>query len=312
MRTAVLVGVCAGFALVTKISASFLFPMIALAALCRGRGQRARAIAFLLMTGAGATVAAGWYFLRNVIVFGDALASRFKLEIIADVATPWHLKVSDPYFYTRLPADLFLSFWGSFGWLTISAPFEALMVYAIVTGLLTGVTGGYLVETIRFGRSGRVERRVLAAIALGLGGFGAWTVYDLSLTIGIPGGLRLSHIEVAVAATAISFIYLILVAPGSRIDRRERQVALTLTAGIVTLLVELVIYNLSWPASQSRLMYPALAPLVIVLALAVRHTGAKLPWPRAMPWVIPFALATLGLAWVAPFAAGVNGVHARG
>jgi hypothetical protein len=119
-------------------------------------------------------------------------------------------------------------------------------------------------------------------------------------------------VEAGIAGALTSFGYLIFRTRSAPIDRRERQIALTLAFGVTTMMAELVYYNLSWPSSQARLMYPALAPLVMVSALAVRAAARKLAPAPLWRWAAPAAIAALGVAWVASFSAALDGWHVVG
>ena len=308
MTNATLVGLCAGGAVVSKISAAYLFPMIAVAVMFRSAGQRARAVAYLVVSAASATLTAGWYFARNAMVFGDPLATTFKLDLLADVAMPLDRTLTDPHFYTRLPADVFLSFWGAFGWGTILAPPGAFLVFAAITGTFAGVSVAYVTEIAGFGCRTNRSRRAVAGLAAAAGAFACWNAYSLRSMI-TGGGISLSDAVLTVVAATVSFSAVVLAKRDTHVVQQEREMALTLMSGIVVLVVMFVSYNMSWHASQARLLYPAIAPTAIVVALAIRSAGRRPGAIAAKRWVIPAVLAALGMAWIVCLFTGYRGLH---
>lgn len=310
LATAVAIGLLSGAAVITKIHTVFLLPTIALAVLFRARGRWMRAATFLALVAVGAFMSAGWYFIRNAIVFGDPLASRFKLELLADVAQSSHLSLLDPYFYTIFPMTLFRSFWASFGWLVINPPDSTMMAYAVVSSLLFGVTLAYLIALPRRGLVGRPEKAVAAVLAVSVaaGGIaGGWTPE------GSASAILSGFAAVSGMCIAVPLVSLVVLAPRRAIERRECEIAVTLSTGIAILVVELVAYNITWPYShQGRLLYPALAPMAIVSALALRHAFARLRWPGVQRWALAGLLMAIGVLWTISFHSALVGFHGIG
>jgi hypothetical protein len=307
LAIAVVTGFAAGAALVSKIHTVFLLPTIALAVLLRARGQWIRAMAVLVLVGLGTFASAGWYFVRNTIVFGDPLASGFKLALVADVVKPSRLSLLDPYFYTLFPTTLFRSFWASFGWL-VNNPSDVMMTsYAMMSGLLFGAVAAYLVALPRRGRIGRPEKvaAIVAAIAAAIGGLAGSWMPGRSVESMLPG-----FAVVAGVCVAVSLISLVLFMPEWPIERHEREIGVTLSAGVAILFGELVIYNIAWPGTdQGRYLYPALAPIAIVSALALRHAGIRLPRSGLRRWALPVLILIVAAAWALAFRSGFGGFH---
>ena len=108
---------------------------------------------------------------------------------------------------------------------------------------------------------------------------------------------------------ACSLVYLVVLTPGRPIERSEREIAVTLSASIALLFGELIIYNLTWPyTNQGRYLYPVLAPMAIVLALALKHAAARVP-PLIRRWALPALVVFLSVAWTISFHSGMAGFH---
>ena len=306
LALAAAIGLCAGAAVVAKIHTVFLFPTIAVAVAFRARIQPMRALTFLVVAAAGSIASAGWYFLRNVLVFGDPLASRFKVELLGNVAHPSHLSLLDPYLYTSFPSGLFRTFWASFGWVTIEPPDATMIGYAAVSGLLLGATLAYFTALPRAGRVGRPEKVLailLASAGAAIGVAGTWAAG------GPARALFYGFSAAAGICMACSLVYLVVLTPGRPIERSEREIVVTLTAGIALLFVELIVYNLTWPYSnQGRYLYPALAPIAIVSALALKHAAARVS-PLIRRWALPALVGFLSVAWTVSFHSGMAGFH---
>ncbi|MEO8259433.1 MAG: glycosyltransferase family 39 protein [Acidobacteriota bacterium] len=300
------IGLCAGAAVVAKIHTVFLFPTIAIAVAFHARGQLLRALTFLVVAAAGSFASASWYFLRNLIVFGDPMASRFKVELLGSVVRPSQLSLLDPYLYTSFPSGLFRTFWASFGWVTIEPPDGTMIGYAALSGLLLGATLAYFTALPRrgmVGRPGKILAILLAAASAGVGVAATWAANS--------GARALVHGFAAAAGVCIaaSLVYLVVLTPVRPVERAEREIVVTLAAGIAILFLELVLYNLTWPnTNQGRYLYPALAPIAIVAALAVKHAAARVS-PPLRCWALPVLVVFLSVAWTISFHSGVAGFH---
>jgi hypothetical protein len=69
----VLVGAVAGLAILTKLTAWVLVPGVAGWLVCRHRRESVQAVATFI---AAATAACGWWFVRNIILYGDLTGAR--------------------------------------------------------------------------------------------------------------------------------------------------------------------------------------------------------------------------------------------
>jgi hypothetical protein len=125
-------GVVFGLALLSKLTAAALAPALALAVLFRAfqvppgpgrwRARLVRAGQMALGSSVSAALVAGWWFVRNLIAYGEPTGTR-EANIF------WSLNL--PRFYwddLAARADFiqtsWKTFWGYFGWVTISMPDE--------------------------------------------------------------------------------------------------------------------------------------------------------------------------------------------
>ena len=114
-RTAVLAGVLTGLGLLTKLYASVL-PIWVLGALLLAvrRARRANlgaAVRFAVVYGVVALVTGGWWWIRNIVLYGELTPSRFS-ELVPPTDRPrdlWAFLDAWAYSTTR-------RFWGDFGW----------------------------------------------------------------------------------------------------------------------------------------------------------------------------------------------------
>lgn len=153
-RVALLAGVLSGVALFTK-GFALVLPLWVVAGLLVAlrRGGRARLRPVVVAGALYGTVAlalGGWWWLRNIVVFGDVMPTRYyQIDIIR--ATPrssddlGHFLHVWSYLSTRL-------FWGNFGWVDVSIP-------TLAWGLATAVSVGALV--LACARADRVAGTVI-------------------------------------------------------------------------------------------------------------------------------------------------------
>lgn len=115
-------GLLAGVAALTKLSGLALCAIIGLA-LCL-KAIRDREQAFLLHRGAltfgVAFLVAGWWYIRNQVLYGDPLGWRMFLEIHS------HMVRTEPFtfwlFTNDFLAQISRTFWGAFGYMHITFP----------------------------------------------------------------------------------------------------------------------------------------------------------------------------------------------
>ncbi|MFV9506159.1 MAG: glycosyltransferase family 39 protein [Oscillochloridaceae bacterium umkhey_bin13] len=123
-------GLLFGLVLLTKQSGLLLGPLLLWGGWRVAGGQRTRFVAISVLWGGLAILLAGWWFARNVWLYGDL----FGLEIFsAKFAT-------EPFRWTDLAAwhgalgQLFGSFWAYFGWISLPAPGWVFAIYGLLSG----------------------------------------------------------------------------------------------------------------------------------------------------------------------------------
>ncbi|MDY0020142.1 MAG: glycosyltransferase family 39 protein [Anaerolineae bacterium] len=114
LRRTLLAGVLSGLAILAKTSALPLLPLLAVTLLWAGWQQkvsRKQLLAALLTYGLAAMVAGGWWYLRNVLLYGDPLGLSSHLNTLwgrPEPVTLWELGPELPL--------LLKSFWAAYGW----------------------------------------------------------------------------------------------------------------------------------------------------------------------------------------------------
>ena len=129
-------GVLLGGCLLSKTSTLFFIPLtICVVAWVTFRDKRKLFGNLLLIFGMVGLVA-GWWYVRNWLVFDDPLLSKFLIA-----SQPWGLR-STPFslsYVTTILSNTFISFFGYFGAMQIVIPGTHLIVYGGIMGL--GVAG---------------------------------------------------------------------------------------------------------------------------------------------------------------------------
>lgn len=142
-RRFALLGLLLGFAALSKLSALGLVGVAGLAVLYLAWQARDARILLQAMVWIGlpAAALAGWWYARNLLLYGDLLAwNLWEANILLRV-TPadWRTIVGEL-------GSLFRSYWGLFGWLNVAYPRPVYDFFAAVT-LLIG--GGLVVQAGR-------------------------------------------------------------------------------------------------------------------------------------------------------------------
>ncbi|MBC8075169.1 MAG: glycosyltransferase family 39 protein, partial [Chloroflexales bacterium] len=141
LRSALLLGLLLGLALITKQSAALLLPLVPLAAWRQAAGWRAR-LTYIGLTGTVMLAVAGWWYARNAQLYGDALGlGAFRAEFTTQ---PWNWR--DPAAWVGALAQLHESFWARFGWMSVRSPQWIYVAYAL---LVLAAGAGLVVEASR-------------------------------------------------------------------------------------------------------------------------------------------------------------------
>ena len=118
-RNALIIGMLIGIALLSKISALWLIPLALVAWRMRRKqyGAAAAPLTQLLLILGMALLISGWWFVRNVVLYGDLFATHLWLQNIDLRDSPL------PYLVDRAELiGLERSFWGLFGWFNLPYP----------------------------------------------------------------------------------------------------------------------------------------------------------------------------------------------
>ncbi|MBN1642409.1 MAG: glycosyltransferase family 39 protein [Anaerolineae bacterium] len=243
-----LLGLLLGLAMLAKLSALALLPLVMVAVALAGWHRRSwrTSIALGAATLVPAILVSGWWYARNVVLYGDPTG----------LSAMWETVGLRQDFGENLWGEfraLRYSFWGLFGWFSIAMPNWTYLVLDVLSGLagcgLCACAGRWLVS----------ERRR-----------GAWRAFA-----GHEPGWGAAF----------------------------RPLALVLAAGwALAVVASLVRWTSITPGTQGRLLFPAVAPLVLLWVLGIRAwlgryrdpgsvavVGALLALSAVVPW-----------AWIAP------------
>lgn len=199
-RGFVLLGILLGLANIAKGSALALLPVAALAILlgCRTLDRRLllknvafAAVAFLLV--------AGWWYGRNLVLFGDPLALNWRRIAYADIMRQNPLTFEE---LAEFAGQVGGSFWARFGWANISLDERVYLGFALAA-LLALI--GFVLRVAREQRRPNFQRTgflllaadILAVVAIL---FSFWYGYPF-------GGDQGRYLFTALPALAIFFVY---------------------------------------------------------------------------------------------------------
>jgi hypothetical protein len=120
-----------------------------------GRERFLQLVAF----GGAFLMTSGWWFWRNIVLYGEPTATAIHLEVYG---TP-----PDPLTWNTVSAEwqaVINSFWASFGWGGINPPDE---VYALVRGLLAFCLVLFGIAVIRRWRGWNTTQRIVVLLMIG-------------------------------------------------------------------------------------------------------------------------------------------------
>lgn len=129
VRRAALIGVWFGAGLLTKQSFLALAPAVALAVLWAPDALQRRLRALAAAAGL-ALLIAGWWHVRNALLYGDPLAAALQREMSPRGVYPRSL--ADPYFAIDFPLVTFFSFFAVFGWLSLYVWLPVYIAYGLL------------------------------------------------------------------------------------------------------------------------------------------------------------------------------------
>lgn len=137
IRDYIVIGIVAGAGLLSKLNIGFLIPLVALALLIvsiRRRDPRPVIVGGLIS--GGLTIAiAGWWYLRNLQLYGDPSGINVFLDIVgrryATLTQVWAERES----FTR-------AFWGFFGGMNVPMPDPVYLILDLIGGI--AIVGGLI------------------------------------------------------------------------------------------------------------------------------------------------------------------------
>jgi 4-amino-4-deoxy-L-arabinose transferase-like glycosyltransferase len=183
---AISIGTTLGLALITKQSAIILVPIALLAAVWQPGGafpHLRRAAASLLAMLAVALAFCGWWYARNLRLYGDPFGlAVFQAEFVTQAFDP-----RSPSAWLGALAQLHDSFWARFGWMNVAAPGWVIGVFVLVEALALAGWVRWVVRDRETGRQGdretgrQGERRVWRVSSLVSRVWAFWCVLALPL-----------------------------------------------------------------------------------------------------------------------------------
>jgi 4-amino-4-deoxy-L-arabinose transferase-like glycosyltransferase len=216
-------GLLAGAAMLTKLSGLALLPVMGLALALRAYRRRAwsEMLRPTLLTFGVAALIAGWWYVRNQWLYGDPLGWHMFLSIhshmVRSTAYTWST------FTHEFVAQVGRTFWGGFGYMHITFPEIARILWCIVglatAGLLVGIV------TKRFPPRQRWAEWLVAVVLLLLL-FASFVRFSIA-TVGAGHGRYLFPAALPVGALMIAGL------SGLFAWRLQREVALVVFAGML-------------------------------------------------------------------------------
>jgi hypothetical protein len=147
-KSALAAGAVGGMALLTKLNAAWVIPLVALyLGVCAYR-QGSEMSAALRISGAvlvAAGTVAGWWLVRNLLVYGDSTGLAPHLAVMGSMPRREAAQLLDEL------AGLRFAFWGVFGWFNVVPPLAYYVPFW--TAACAGVTGWFILVLSRRQRS---------------------------------------------------------------------------------------------------------------------------------------------------------------
>jgi 4-amino-4-deoxy-L-arabinose transferase-like glycosyltransferase len=175
-RRALWLGVWLGLALLSKLSALMLVAPVFWVALLVARRERTWRAGgrLLLWLSLPFAIIAGWWLVRNQILYGDPLGYGMFLSSVSSLQAAADL--SRPEVWRSFVEQTHESFWGLFGWMVISLPKGVnaaltLLLPSAVIGALVGWLWRRELKTVRRIGGGRWMLLIITVLA-----FVLWTI----------------------------------------------------------------------------------------------------------------------------------------
>lgn len=201
-------GLLLGLGALSKLQGLGLLPLTALVLLIRfGRNREWNTLfSGALLVGCMVLIAAGWWYARNLFLYGDLFGTRNLLSVTGLRVKP--LSIQGLFGELR---GLQMSFWGIFGWFSILLPSWIYSLFELLTAL---AVSGAAIDLIRKLKSARGPGARLKHSDSTLGIAGIWVLtslallgYWISVALGSQGRLLFPAITAlaVVAVTGLRF-----------------------------------------------------------------------------------------------------------
>ena len=201
-------GLLLGLGALSKLQGLGLLPLTALAVPIRFRRNRdwTTLLSGALLVGGMVLIVAGWWYARNLYLYGDPFGTRNLLSVTGQRVEP----VSFQGLYGEL-RGLQMSFWGIFGWFSVLLPSWTYSLFELLTALAVSGATVDLVRNLKAGRgpgakleqSGNTLRIAWIWVLISLALLGYW----ISVAQGSQGRLLFPAISAlaVVAVTGLRF-----------------------------------------------------------------------------------------------------------
>ena len=272
VRPYVLIGLLLGLALLSKMSGlSLLLLTIGTLAFVayRARSWRQFTQSGLIVSGL-AFLLSGWWFIRNLRLYGDPMASNiwFSNILLRDKPPTWRRFVYHEW------ESLDHSFWGLFGWFNVAYP---TWVYRVFQFIEVAILAGLLLWVVRW---------------LGHHNTSKQTPPHAPTQAGM---LARPQPQAGMFARPQPQAGMLARPPSPR-------PADSPWPGICLLLLWLLMITISWagffriaPAAQGRYFFPAAPTLALGMAVGLRSWRLKADQPPLLAWSVAFVLFVLSM-----------------
>jgi 4-amino-4-deoxy-L-arabinose transferase-like glycosyltransferase len=237
-----LLGVTAGVGLLAKLNIGFLLPLAALTLLIislRHKNWRPLLIGGLI-SGALTILIAGWWYLRNIQLYGDPTGLNVFLEIVGRRLVPGNAAQlwSERHSFTQ-------AYWGFFGGVNIPLPEAVYLLFNSIGGIgLLSAAMFILYSLLRRGQTTIPVRSGIAAAFTLLWPVMTFVSY-LRWTAETPASQGRLVFGAISAISLWMFVGLVWWLP-----RRLRPITMTLVAGVFAVVAALVPFLVIAPAYQ--------------------------------------------------------------
>ena len=283
VRRALLIGAVWALALMSKSTSLALGPVVVFALVMRAVGDRPedqlaalkRAVGWLALAAVPVLLLAGWWFVRNQVLYGDPLAAKvFQALFAKDRATPdyfFKLGLSGGAYFALVVVNTALSFWGVFGQANVYQP-QAYYLAGFAIWLAAAV--GWVVQKARAGKSAgtpaTVVKRGGPAIASG--------APKKALSEG-KHGRKAGKDSASAGASPVD----------AETVPWQRQALVLAWVLLVTVIAFFLRFNTEFYQAQARYLFAASGPIVLVLALGLWNLDRK----RYGLWAVGTALVVM-------------------